>query len=163
MTIKPGDTYKDSSGVLLPLGKRFRPRVQKFFTKPSRTQQNFRDECDINMIVSRYKKTGLLTHVKYSSGTFEDLTLLPDYKEAMNVIAIGTEAFASVPAKLRARFNNDVGEFLQFVHDPLNEDELVKLGLAKARVVVPPVVPAVRENPASPGSDKGPAKPPKEA
>ena len=38
--------------------------------------------------------------------------------------------FLDLPAKVRDRFKNDPGQFLEFATDPSNVDELVKMGLA---------------------------------
>jgi hypothetical protein len=58
----------------------------------------------------------------------------------MNLIRQAQEEFMRVPGEIRARFNNDPQQFMEFLEDDRNVDEAVKLGLAvrKAVPVVPP-------------------------
>lgn len=111
---------------------RTRKRVQKSFLKPSMTDQSHKTTCDINHILHKYRQTGLLTHVSRYNGDYRDLTTLPsDYHSALNQVLSAQESFNSLPSNIRLRFSNDPGEFLSFVSDPANLDEMVNLGLAK--------------------------------
>lgn len=111
--------------------ERERPRVQKFFMKPSMTKQSFKAECDINTIMKKYEKTGLISHVAKHNGRYGDFLAAPDYLDAMVSVVQAQEAFSTLPAALRKRFGNDPAEFLDFVSNPANEDEMRKLGLLK--------------------------------
>lgn len=120
-------------------------RVSKTFNSPTRTHQSFKNECDINRILDRWQKTGVITHYNKYSANYSDLTSVPDYRQAMDQIIRANQAFESLPSSLRKRFGNDPAEFLSFVSSPDNVDEMVKLGLANKRdeVVTPqPFVPA---------------------
>ena len=102
------------------------------------TQQQFKDECDINEIVRRFG----LGHKMPESvrlPQYGDFTGISDYHEACNAIAEAGEAFDSLPSGLRKRFNNDPGQFVDFVLDADNRPELERLGLVKAASVAPPV------------------------
>lgn len=107
----------------------------------SMAQQNFKAECDINNIMKKYETTGYLTD-PLNPGTrqplFGDYTDLPDYQTAQNIIVEGREAFASLPSRLRKRFDNDPVTLLQFLSDPANHDECVELGLIDADVELEP-------------------------
>lgn len=106
--------------------------------------QSERDEVDINTIVRRFGLTGELPSdvAMPKSG---DFTGLPDFHTAMNMVRAAQEEFMRVPAELRARFQNDPQQMIQFCEDPANLDELRKLGLANPAPVVPdPVVMDVR-------------------
>lgn len=96
--------------------------------EPTKTQQNFKDEVDINTIVERFGLTGELpTDVRMpQSGDFTDVT---DFQGAMNLIRQAEEGFMEMPANIRARFHNNPAEFLDFVHDEKNVDEAIKLGV----------------------------------
>jgi hypothetical protein len=39
-----------------------------------------------------------------------------------------------IPSEIRKQFNNNAGEFFNFVQDPNNQPELVKMGLATAPI-----------------------------
>lgn len=101
-----------------------------------KTQQDFKEECDINFIVERYSNTGLWSATlrpPVSKPMFGDFTSVPDFQGAMNVIAQAKEQFESLPASVRKRFNNDPMAMLEFVSDKNNYDEAVKLGIANPR------------------------------
>jgi len=99
----------------------------------SLTDQSMAPECDINKIMLRWQKTGVLEHRNTFEGQYGDFINVPqDYHSAMNQVIEAEEMFSSLPAKLRKRFGNDPGAYLDFVADPENSDELVKMGLAKA-------------------------------
>nr|QJB20618.1 MAG: internal scaffolding protein [Microvirus sp.] len=100
---------------------------------PSMTQQNFRDECDINNIMARYQSTGLLdVNLTQERGVFTDVANAVDYHTAQNIILQAREVFSELPAKIRKRFNDDPGLLLAFLDDSSNRDEAIALGLVKA-------------------------------
>ncbi len=104
-------------------------RVQLTCNDPSRTQQSFQKECDINSIMGKYQKTGLVTHVAKYNGNYQDLPSEIDYHSSLNAILAANESFDSLPSSIRNRFNNDPAEFLEFVDNPENEAEQIELGL----------------------------------
>jgi len=110
-------------------------RVQKTFTKPSRTKQAFRDECDINLIMKRFKKVMdgdfLERFNGFVGGQFGDFSEVTDYRSAIEQIREARGVFDALPSIVRKRFGNDPAEFLDFCHNPANLDEMRKLGLAK--------------------------------
>ena len=97
----------------------------------SMTQSQFKDECDINKIMDRYLRTGCLSDPlsQMKPGTYGDFTEMGDYMENMNKIIQAREMFDALPAKVRERFNNNPGAMIDFVMDPDNKDEAIKLGL----------------------------------
>lgn len=98
---------------------------------PSLTLQSEAESCDINVIVSRYHKTGVIEHVRENAGLFVDLPPQLEYQDALGVVKAAGEAFAMMPAEIRAQFNNDAGRFLDFADQ--NEDYLEKLGIVPKR------------------------------
>lgn len=106
----------------------------------SRTKQSMKDECDVNNILKRYQKTGLLPVATGPGGDYIDVSAVGEYQESLNTVIRAQEAFAALPSGVRARFSNDPAQFLSFVGDPKNADELVKLGLAeKKKPIDPPI------------------------
>jgi len=95
----------------------------------SLTQQQFRDESDINNIVDRFMKTGHLPD-PVSMPQYVDYEGVFDFQSAMNVVRQADENFMRMDAKVRARFHNSPQEFLEFFADPANTEEAVRLGLA---------------------------------
>lgn len=95
---------------------------------PSLAQQNFRDECDINTIMSRFGQGATLPE-NYRPPEYGDFSTLHDYHSAMNAVSQAGESFDMLPANLRSRFGNNPETFLSFIFDPLNRPEAVLLGL----------------------------------
>lgn len=120
----------------------------------TRTKQSARDECDINFIMKRFQKTGILpsTDRQAMYGDFSDVK---DFRESLEIVHFAQEQFASLPSAVRKRFGNDPAAFLEFVHDPKNGEEMVKLGLATKRSIEAPSKP--QEGP--PGGEKDAPKP----
>ena len=124
-----------------------RERVQTDVSGPSLTKQVYAAECDINNIMRKYERTGLLQHVNQYEGQYGDFTETPaSYHEAMNIVVAADEMFQTVPSQIRARFGNDPGAFLAFVDDPANEQEMRNLGL------LPPAKPGPAEGGGQPKS-----------
>jgi phage internal scaffolding protein len=106
-------------------------RVAKVPMGDSMTQQNFKKECDVNEILKKYQKTGLITHLNERQGAYENFVGYDDYHTSMNAVIEARDAFLDLPAHIRKRFGNDPAEFLEFVNQPGNMDEMIELGLAK--------------------------------
>lgn len=108
---------------------------------PSRTIQAPRDETDINILMAKYKKTGMINHFAKNPPRFEDVSGAVSFHEAMNIVNKAEELFMGLSASVRSRFQNDPGKFMEFMQDPSNAEEMVKLGLAD--LVPPPETPKV--------------------
>lgn len=105
-------------------------RVQVFFPDPTLTKQSFKDECDVNNIMKKFEKTGLLDHVNNHKGDYGNYIGYEDYQTSLNRIASAQDAFNTIPASIRARFDNSPLEFLRFAQNPENFDKMVEMGLA---------------------------------
>lgn len=114
----------------LPVTVEFNPE------KEGRTQPEFKESCDINYILRKYNKTGVLK-VNSDTPKFGDFSQSVDYHNAMNVVVKANEMFNQLPADVRKRFNNDPQQFLEFAENEDNHDEMVKLGMAVVDVVEP--------------------------
>jgi len=97
----------------------------------SRTKQSFKDQVDINKIVARYLKTGLLSNVNNSPQMYGDFSNVPDLRTALNTVARAKSVFMALPAKVRERFQNDPVKMVEFISDPKNKDEGIALGMFK--------------------------------
>jgi len=96
--------------------------------EPTRAQQHHKDECDINVILERFGKTGQVP-VNAISGTYGDFSGVHDYHTAINAIIASENEFAALPAQLRNKFANDPANLVQFLDNPENRAEAEKLGL----------------------------------
>jgi phage internal scaffolding protein len=100
------------------------------------TEQNHKDETDINNIVRKYNKTGLIDHLNQFEKQYGDMTGF-DYQDAMNTVAAANTMFEGLPSAIRNQFDNDPAKFINFVDDEANADKLVEMGLAKPKVITP--------------------------
>lgn len=82
---------------------RFVDRVALDFSgEKSRTKQSFSAECDINNIMSKYMKTGLVSHVSRYGGDYSDVAVVSDYHTSMNNVVKAQSMFMSLPSFVRA-------------------------------------------------------------
>lgn len=88
----------------------------------SRTQQQFKDECDINTIIERFGLDGQIPQDARVPLQSEFLEVF-DYQSALNQLIEADEAFMAYPASIRARFQNDPQQFLAYISDPEPDDE----------------------------------------
>jgi len=107
--------------------------------EPTRTQQQFKEECDINTIVRRFGVTGQVptTLAPPMQGDFLNA---PDFRSAMDLIVAARESFMEQPSHVRARFHNDPAEFVDFCSNRDNLAEARKMGIAMPEAP-PPEVP----------------------
>lgn len=113
----------------------------------SRTKQSFRDESEINKIVARYQKTGIVDHVAKYGGSYGDLPGPEDFHAAMNLVTDASSMFEELPSSVRSRFANDPSAFLEFVGNEENHAEMVKMGLIRETPAPEPVTEAEPEVP----------------
>lgn len=96
------------------------------------TQQSFANEVDVNQIVARALKTGILgdpLSIQRRQEIFGDFSEIGSYQDALNRVINAQKAFDELPADIRSRFNNEPGLLMEFLSNPGNRDEAIKLGL----------------------------------
>lgn len=129
---KPLNTYQRTRSAI------------SFAESVSKTKQSFKDECDINQILMRWRKTGELAHLATRQPTYGDFTNATDYLDAVLRTQAAQADFDSLSARVRARMENNPGVLLEFLDDPANLEEAVELGLIPQPASTPsppPVVP----------------------
>lgn len=107
-----------------------RPRQRLEIVGESRTKQSFKDECDINKIMAKFQKTGALTHFQKHAPNYGFATSV-DFAEAMRIVTTGQGMFRDLPSSIRRKFGNDPAQFLEYVQDENNHEEMVELGLVE--------------------------------
>lgn len=122
---------------------------------PSMTRQSEMEGCDIHNILRQFSQVGFEELVRQNAarGQYADLTNLPDYQEALNIVQASNAAFAALPSQVRERFLNDPQRFVAFLADPANAEEAVRLGLATQRE--PPEDSSSQPAPVTGGSGDG--------
>jgi len=99
---------------------------------PSMTIQSMAEDADINVMMERFKITGQMPQDPRPL-YYGDFTEIFDFRSAQEAVIAANHAFNELPAKLRARFNNDPQAYLDFCEDPENEEEMIRLGMATKR------------------------------
>jgi len=102
------------------------------------TQQQFKDECDMNRIVKNAAR-GLAPRFAQGTPHFADFTEVPDLMGYYQVIERAEIAFMSLPSGLRRELNNDPSRI-----NTLTKDQIVRYKLGK---VVPGPTPSLEEPP----------------
>lgn len=128
-----------------------RERDQRYCGSEMRTKQSFKDECDINKILDRWKATGLIDRLQGGPPTYGDFTNVDDYLSACVNIKAAEDSFATLPSDTRAKFYNNPALLLRFLDDPENAQEAVELGLMAA-----PATPEPAEVPSPPAPEPTP-------
>jgi len=126
------------------------------------TKQCFKDECDINNIMAKYKRTGVLDHLAGQLPTYGDFDSEATYQQALNQVIAAQESFDALPAHIRDRMNNDPGTLMAFMANADNQAEAERLGLVRKRTdpVLPPSErPAPQGGTASGGGETPPTPP----
>lgn len=100
------------------------------------TKQSMKDECDVNLILAKYQRTGVIDFINKHEPRYGNASPI-DFQTAMNVVIEGKQMFADLPSSLRKRFGNSPEEFLFFVDNPANRDEAIRLGLITPAEVSP--------------------------
>jgi len=112
------------------------------------TQQQFRDEVDINAIVKRFLVTGEVPE-PVAVPQYGDFSGVPDYQTALNLVIAADAAFMALDPSVRARFNNSASAFMEFMSNEANSAEWKALGLTKEVPVSKPIE-VIVTNPSSP-------------
>lgn len=94
-----------------------------------RAKQSMKDQCDINLVMGRYLRSGQIDHFAQHGASY-GFADSASFHDCMNIVVRAEEMFADLPAATRRRFGNSPGAFLDFIKDEANLPEMRKLGLA---------------------------------
>lgn len=130
----------------------------------SRTQQHFKDDCDINVIWKRYQRTGVVTHIARVREVYGEFDPNVNFGKVFADLSRAQEMFEQLPAAMRGRFLNDPKGFYEFIADPANKDECIRLGIFdKPAEPAPEKVQKVEVVNVPPAEDQPTGKPSKKA
>lgn len=105
------------------------PEKVEYIAGHGQAEQCHEQECNINYIVNKYRKTGAITHQNQYEGRYDEMTG-EDYHSAMNIVAAARSMYEELPSNIRKMTGGDPGAFYDFVQNPANQDKLIELGLA---------------------------------
>lgn len=95
----------------------------------SMTKQADAAECDINNILAKVQKTGMIEHLAQGEPFYGDVTEMVDYQSAMNLINKANDLFMKMSPDIREKFENNPEKMITFLNNEANYDEAVKLGM----------------------------------
>lgn len=123
------------------------------FPEKTLTKQEFKKTVDINNIIKRHDKTGLITHVNTMQAQYGDFSDTDDYQTSLDMVIAARDSFMSLPSEVRKKFGNDPANFLEFVTNPENMDEMIEMGLANPPEPPPAPVQVEITNPERPPAE----------
>jgi len=103
--------------VLTPVGTR------------SRTKAANKNECDINLMVARYKKTGVFQNLNPREPKYGDFSQAISLEEAYHQVEAANRSFMELPAAVRAMAQNNPITLLEMLADEGATEALIKVGL----------------------------------
>lgn len=103
------------------------------FPEPSLTNQSDMKDADINEI---WKKVEAGAIIKPREPVYGDFSEVTDFHLMQIALTNAQRVFNQMPVAIRNRFNNNVQELIDFVENPANKKEAVKLGLINPRVLL---------------------------
>ncbi|AXL14451.1 internal scaffolding protein [Microviridae sp.] len=116
-------------------------KTEKMVPAKSMTDQSFKKETDINLIIKKQINVPTPENV-----IFADTTIMSDFQQQSDMIANVHEQFDRLPADLRYKFQNDPANLLEYMGNPENIDESIKLGL-RPSAGAPPIEDEKPRNP----------------
>lgn len=122
----------EKSHIIVTKRKNGSKRVQTINLDTDKTDQSFKDDCDITSIINKFQKTGMVTHRSTKQGMYTEGSPIPSnttFQEAVQLVQDAQNRFESLPATTRDRFKNDPSNLLAFLSDPKNQEEAFNLGL----------------------------------
>lgn len=104
---------------------------------PVLTKQAFKDEVDINKIIARFEKTGMIEAINSKQPFYGDVSDIKDYKESLEIVKEAEALFMAMSPEIRERFDHDPQEMIEFLSDNKNKKEAIELGMVLKEPVKP--------------------------
>ena len=102
---------------------------------PPKVEQQHKELTSMRSILDRANRGALTLGTKNKPG-FCDFTG-SDYTRSKNIVADAKSAFEKLPSNLRERFHNNPGEFMDYVADPNNRDDMIENNIDVSHLPVP--------------------------
>lgn len=129
----------EETGHVIPHGQTHTQRLDGTWdvgfhnNEPSLTDQQFEAETNVNNIMKKHMGSmdSAYQH-SLKTGVYADLTNITDYQSMLETVRHAQEAFDTLPAQTRFKFENDPAKLISFLSDPKNKDEALSLGLIQS-------------------------------
>jgi len=109
-------------------------RVATVNTAKSKTQRQFKDQTDFAAIMKKYSPSQreAFLNSPLANAVYSDLTSLPaTYQEALDLAIAAKDSFMLLPLPVRKKFSHDPQQLMDFLDNPKNREEAIKLGLVR--------------------------------
>lgn len=113
--------------------KFYEPDYQDPDLNPVKTVQSERDEADINKIIAKFQKGQNMVRINSKEPFYGDVTGLDGLADAYMKIQEAEDLFMDYDASIREKFDNDPVKFVEFLENPENYEEALKLGVVQKR------------------------------
>lgn len=95
----------------------YEPEVDPETGEPiSKTKQDDVEACNINNIMKKYQRDGLVTHLSKFAPSYGNASQV-EYLEAFELLNTADSVFDTLPSTVRARFENDPALWLGAIED----------------------------------------------
>lgn len=128
-------------------------RLYAKMSKETQTEQSHKQECDINYIMQRYRKTGILP-TRINKPVFADVANVGGFDKAMDIVAKGMSEFHKLPEKIRLKYDNDPRKWLKAAEESIIKRGEMKLQKKKDEETAAKI--KELENQVNKGKEKGP-------
>ncbi|AXL15073.1 internal scaffolding protein [Microviridae sp.] len=105
------------------------------------TEQSHARSTDINFIIDQFTRTGVLKHSEQYAGQYGEFLAGDIYELAQTKIAEANTMFQTLPPGVRQEFTGGTQEFLEFINDRNNVDQIKELGLDTTHLNQPEPLP----------------------
>jgi len=121
----------------------------------SMTKQAPGDDANINTIMGKFRKTGVIPNLNLKQPVYADFSEATDYLTAHNSLMAANERFFELPSRLRKACDNDPAKLIAYVNNPDNHDDLVEFGVIQPEPAsVAPASEAPEVNPSPQETDE---------
>lgn len=104
----------------------------------SKTEQHHKKSCDLKYIISSLVKRGEHPLNSYVDTGEVDLTQIPDFQQAQEIITHGKSLWHSLSSSVRLNFENDMNKFVDFMSNSDNYEAITEMGFDASYLGVAP-------------------------
>lgn len=96
---------------------------------PVLTDQSWLKSQDINNIMKKYQKTGVLPETRAHLAQYLDVSEVPSLEDAHDMVMEARSMFMELPSDVRKLMDNDPTKLYDYCKDPKNQEFLIKRGV----------------------------------
>lgn len=93
------------------------------------TESSGKEASLISNILKRFTVEDLAQQQEDLKLSYGDATAFADYQGSLNLVLEVEEKFATLPAELREKFDNDAALYVDMINDPDKKEELEAMGI----------------------------------